>query len=89
MGSHNPPPLGASVLAGTRSSLQSMWDLTIHPPSEPSVFVGTLPSVHPLGAQRPRWHTARCLVLIPHNSSPPLADIVLFEVLFWASPQNF
>ena len=41
VGSHNPPSSGPSVLAGTRSSLQSIWDLTIHPPSGPSVFADT------------------------------------------------
>ena len=36
MGSHNPP-----TFVGTRSSQQSMWDLTIHLSSGPSVLVGT------------------------------------------------
>ena len=73
-----------SVLADTRSSLQSMWDLTIHPPSGPSVLAGTSPDVHPLQGSpsslahcpvstsfephRPHRHTARCLALIPFVS---------------------
>ena len=40
---------------------------------------------HPLGAQRPRLHTDRCLALIPFcnspSPSPPLVDIVLFGLL--------
>ncbi|KAG7035059.1 hypothetical protein SDJN02_01854, partial [Cucurbita argyrosperma subsp. argyrosperma] len=41
--SHNPPPSGSSVLTGTRSSLQSMWDLTITPIRCPASFAGTPP----------------------------------------------
>ena len=47
VGSHNPPPSGSSVHAGTRSLFQSMWDPPIYHPSEPSVFVGTPLRVHP------------------------------------------
>ena len=31
VGSHSPPPSEPNILVGTRSSLQLMWDLTIHP----------------------------------------------------------
>ena len=43
--SHNPPPLGPSVLAGTCSLLQSMWDT---------------PQSTPFEAQHTCWHTASC-----------------------------
>ena len=43
--SHNPTSSGPRVLADTHSPLQSMWDLTIHPLSGPSVLAGTPPSV--------------------------------------------
>ena len=39
----SPTNVGLNVLASTRSSLQSMWDLTIHPPSWPSILVDTPP----------------------------------------------
>ena len=42
------PSSGPSVLAGTLSFLQSMWDRPqIHPPSGPSVLTSTLPRVYP------------------------------------------
>ena len=46
MGSHNPPTSRSSVLAGTRSLLQSMWDSPIHSHLGSSVLIGTLPRVH-------------------------------------------
>ena len=86
---------------------QPMWDITIHPPSRPSVLAGTLsfqqsmwdrPQIHPFfGAQRPYWHTASCLPpfgeqregrhivrepgsdTICNDPDPPLADIVLLS----------
>ena len=45
MGSHTPLPSGTSILAGTRSSLQLMWNLTIHPPSGPNVLADTRSSL--------------------------------------------
>ena len=74
-------PSGPSVLAGTLSFLQSMWDCPeIYPPLGPSVFTGTPPRVYPLRG------TARRLAHRPVSGSgticngpdPPLADIVLF-----------
>ena len=44
VGSHNPPPLGPSILAGTCCLLQLMWD----------------PQSTPFGAQSSCWHTALC-----------------------------
>ena len=75
------PPLGPSVLTGTRSPLQSMW---VH--TNPPLFGAQRPRWHtaqyppPFWAQCPRWHTAQCLALIPFVTcqNPPLTDIVLF-----------
>ena len=89
--SHNPCPKtssGLNVFVDTRSSLQSMWDLTIHPP---------------LGSNSSRWQTAWCLSpsgstsLLVHSpvsgfdticnsSSPLLADIVLFGFFLSSFP---
>ena len=86
------PPSGPSVLVGTLSFLQSMWDRPqIHPPLGPSVLTGTLPRVYPLRG------TARRLAPRPVSGSeticngldPPLTDIVLFGLSFRASPQSF
>ena len=43
--SYNQSPFGAQRLTGTRSSLQSKWDLTIYPPSRLSVLASTPLSV--------------------------------------------
>ena len=56
------PLSGSSVLAGTRSFLQSMWDHhQIHP------FQGLTHCLMstPFGEQSPRWHIAQWLALIP------------------------
>ena len=67
------PPLGPSVLTGTRSLLQSMWDPPIHPPSRPNILTGTPPRVHPLR------DSASSLAHRPVSGpSPLLADIILF-----------
>ena len=66
--------LGPSVLTDTRSSLQSMWDFTIHSPSGPNVFVDTPSGVHPFGAQCLHWHTASdtiCKSLSPRKLWDP------------------
>ena len=71
VGSHNPPRSGPSVLVGTRSLLQLMWD-------PPTFLLAHRLMSTPFGAQPPRW-CARCLALIPfcNGPSPPLVDIVL------------
>ena len=78
--SQSTPPSMPSVLASTRSLLQSMWDPPIQPPSEPSILGGTPPRVHPLQvsasslAHRPVSDSDT----ICNSPSPPLADIILF-----------
>ena len=89
--SQSTPLSGPSVLASTRSFLQSMWD-----PHQ----------IHPLRSQRPYWHTASCLPLRGTTSSlahcpvfgsdticnglgPLLADIVLFGLSFSGFPSRF
>ena len=78
VGSHNPPPSEPSVLTGALSSLPSMWDPPIQftPPSRPIIHV------HPLRVSASSL--AHCPVsgsnTIYNNSSPPLADIVLFRL---------
>ena len=62
--SQSHPPSGSNVLAGTCSSLQSMWDLIIHPPSS---LVSSLAHRLVSGSDT-----------ICNNPSPPLVDIVLF-----------
>ena len=47
VGSHSPPPLGASILDATHSLLQSMWEPPIHLPLEPIVLASTPPRDHP------------------------------------------
>ncbi|KAG7020816.1 hypothetical protein SDJN02_17504, partial [Cucurbita argyrosperma subsp. argyrosperma] len=81
VGHHNPPPSGPSVLAGTRSFIQS----NVGPPPNPppfgvSVLTGTPPRVYPLrGTARRPTH---CPVTGSNtNCNDPdslLADIVLF-----------
>ena len=92
VGHHNPPPSGPSVLAGTFSFLQSMWDRPqIHPPLEPSVLTGTSPRVYPL------WGTTRRLAHRPVSGSDTICNgsIHPYQILsslgfpFRASPQGF
>ena len=75
------PPSGPSVLAGTRSFLQSMWDPhQIHPLRGPTSLLA-----HHL-VSTPLWGTASSLTHHPvsgsdtncNDSGPQLADIVLF-----------
>ena len=48
VGHHNPPLLGPSVFAGTRSFLRSMWDRSqIHLPLGPNVLIDTPSRVYP------------------------------------------
>ena len=63
----SPPPFGASVLAGTPSVLQSMWD---HPKSTPppvgaSVLPGTPPCVYPPSRNSEAGTSSGVLTLIP------------------------
>ena len=79
MGSHNPPPLGASVLAGTRFLLQSMWDPQSTLLWDPEFLLAHRLMSTPFEAQPLRWHNARSLALIPFVTvQSPLAYIVLF-----------
>ena len=65
---HNPPLSRTSVLDGTRSFLQSMWNLTIHLFRGLAFSLALVPLFNWCGisqyttfrAQHPRWHTARC-----------------------------
>ena len=70
---------------------QLMWDITIHPPSGPSVLTGTLsflrsmwdcPQIHPPPHLGPVSLLAHRSVFgsdtIYNTPDPPLADIVLF-----------
>ena len=93
---------------------QSMWDLTIHPLSGPSILAGTRsllqemwdPQSTPFGVQRLCWHTTSCpppseLSLIAGTSpgvwlkyhcngpSLPLANIVFFGLSLSGFPSRF
>ena len=81
VGHHNPLPFGPSVLAGTLSFLQSMWDRSqIHPLWGPASLLA-----HSL-VSTPLRRTAKRLAHRPVSGSdticngpdPPLVDIVLF-----------
>ena len=63
--SHNSPSFGASVLSGTRSLLQLMWDPSIHPLQGPMSLLAHRLVSTPFRVQHPRWHIAQCLALIP------------------------
>ena len=81
VGHHNLPPSGASVLVGTLSFLQSMWDRPqIYRPLGPSVLTDTPPRVYPLRrtARRLAHRPVSGSDTICNDSDPPLADIVLF-----------
>ena len=84
--SHNSPPLGASVLAGTPPGAwlwyhtplrnQGMWDLTIHLSGEPASWL------------------AHCPVLgfgttCNSSSPPPLAEILSSVGVYLSSPESF
>jgi len=88
VGHHNPPHSGPSVLAGTRSFIQSTWDHPqIHPPLGSSILTSTPPRVYLL--RRTARRLAHRLVTgsdtICNDPDSPLADIVLFR----AFPQGF
>ena len=84
-------PFRASVIAGTCSLFQSMWDPPIHPPSGPRVLGGTPSRVHPLRG------SASLLAHCPVSSSIPFvtAQAHREQILsflgfpFRASPQGF
>ena len=82
-------PFGPSVLANTRSPLQSMWDPPIHPLWGPNVLVVTLvwcPS--PLGLSL-LADTLFGFDTICNNPSLRLADIVLFGLSLMGFPSRF
>ena len=89
-------PFGASVLAGTISFLQSMWDRPqIHPSLGPSILTGTPPRVYPF------WEIARRLAHHPMSGFDTIynGQIHRLQILssldfsvgfpFRASPQDF
>ena len=85
VGSHNPPPFGTSVLACTRSFLQSMWAPPNPPPPGPNVLASTSPHVHPLSGLTLLAGTSPGVSgfdTICNSPRPPLADIVLFGLSF-------
>ena len=61
VGSHNPLLFGASILAGTRSFLQLMWDPQSTPFGTQHPYWHNALCPTPFGAQPPRWHITRCL----------------------------
>ena len=77
-----------------------MWDLTIHPLSDPAFSlthfpVGTQrPCWHnvqcppPFGAQHPLWHTAWCDTIC-NSPIPLLVDVVLFGFSLSGFPSKF
>ena len=80
-----------SVLAGTLSFLQSMWDRSqIHPPLGPSILTDTSPCVYPLRgiARRLAHRSVSGSNTICNNPDPPLADIILFRLFLSDSPQD-
>ena len=85
------PPSGPSVLTGTLSFLQSMWDCHQIHPFGAQRLTSTPPRVYPL--QKTTRRLAHRLVsgsdTICNGSDPPLANIVLFGLPFRASPQGF
>ena len=88
MGSHNPPsPSGPSVLIGTRSPLQSMWDPSLQGPvsllAHHLVSTPLRDSVSSL-AHRPVYGSN----IICNGRRPLLADIVLFWVFPFRLPHK-
>ena len=82
------PPSRPSVLAGTRSFLQLMWDHhQIHPPLGPASLLAHRLVSNPLrGTTRRLAHRPLSgSDTICNSPNPPLADIVLFR----AFPQGF
>ena len=74
MGSHNPPPSGPSVLADTRSHLQSMWDPPIHFLWDPTSFLAYCLVSTPFWGSASRWHIVWCLTLIPFVTAKATAS---------------
>ncbi|KAG7025070.1 hypothetical protein SDJN02_13893, partial [Cucurbita argyrosperma subsp. argyrosperma] len=73
------PPSGPSILAGTHSLLQSMWDPSLQDPTSSLTFIPSPIDVEPpnpphFGAQCPCWHTA--LYPPPFRAQPPRWYIV-------------
>ena len=85
------PPSEPSVLAGTRSLLQSTWDPLIYPLSGPSILAGTPPCVYPhRGSTSSLAHR---LVsdsdTIWYSPNPPLPHIILFGLSLSGFPSRF
>ena len=85
MGSYNPPPSRSSILAGTLSSLQSMWDLTIHPlrgltSSLVLVLLSNRCGISqstPFKAKQPGWYSFFSPIDVGSHNPPPLRPSIL------------
>ena len=89
MGHHNPPPSGPSILAGTLSFLQLMWDRPqIYPLWGPaSILTHRLMSTHLRGTARRLTHRpVYGSDTICNAPDPPLANIVLFGLFLPGFP---
>ena len=64
-----------TFIRNVSSPLQPMWDLTIHPPWSPTSSLA--------------HRSVSGFNTICNRPNPLLADIVLFSLSFWASPQSF
>ena len=81
--SHNhPPPSGPCVLTGTRSLLQSMWDLQSTSLQDPTTLLAHRLVSTPFGAQPPCWHIAWCLTLIPFIAAQTYREQILSSLGF-------
>ena len=89
MESHNPPSSGPSVLAGTHSLLQLMWDPPISSPSGPNVLAGTPPRVHRGSASSLAHRLMSDSDPICNSPSPSLADIVFSGFSLSGFPSRF
>ena len=82
-------PLGPSILAGTRSLLQSIWDPPNLPPSGPNVLTGTPPCIHLLRDSTSSLTHHPFYLCICNSPSPLLVNLVLFVLPLPVSPQGF
>ena len=87
---HNPPPLGPSILAGTLSFLQSMWDRSqIHPPLGAASLLAHYLVSTPFPARRLTHCPVSDFGTICNDPYPPLVDIVLFRLSLSGFAQCF
>ena len=90
--SHNSPPLGPSILTGTHSLLQLMWDPPIHPPFQgpTSLLAHRLVST-PLrrSSSSQAHHPMSSSDIICNSPSPQITDIVLFGLSLSSFPSMF